>query len=525
MFLMRKIYLFLLPVFCFLLVNTNTFGQVGVQNIKICVISDMHYFDSTLLISDGPAFQTYLSYDRKLLKESHAIAVSAVDSLIAENPDLVLITGDMTKDGENINHQRVAGLLQKMENLGIMVMVVPGNHDINNPDAMQFDNDTAYPVPSVSPAEFATIYNPYGRDLAGVTDTASLSYLAEPIAGLQILAMDLCRYDSNYAFMTPVVSGGYKPHVLQWAFDRIDEAKQSGKVMICMQHHNLMEHFTGQKSVFSDYIIDDYDTVSGMLADRGLKVVLSGHFHAQDIVQKTTPQNNTIYDIETGSLVSYPCPYRILNLTTDTILHITGKRVQSIDYNTDTMSFQEYALQNIQNGLPFLIIYMLSNPPFGIDSSLAAMVAPAISESLIAHYGGNEGSPTPATQSIINLMVTVYPSIGNIVAGIWNDPAPDDWTTEIDLGYSTTVGVQDIVNISDVLLFPNPSAGVFALFLPESKNQTRISVFDMKGNLVYLRNVETDRLIDVNISGNPCGQYLLQLEMNGVRMSKKIIIK
>ena len=139
---MKKVYLLFLLSAVFLLSSHNSYSQVGSQNIKFCVISDLHYFDSTLLINDGPAFQAYLAQDRKMLKESHAIMVSLFDSLVAEHPDIVLIPGDMTKDGELVCHQKMLDFILKLQNINVKVFVTPGNHDINNPAAMSFNNDT-----------------------------------------------------------------------------------------------------------------------------------------------------------------------------------------------------------------------------------------------------------------------------------------------------------------------------------------------------------------------------------------------
>ena len=411
-----------------------SFAQVGVQDIKICVISDVHYFDTTLLINDGQAFEDYLFYDRKMLRESYAITQSLMDSLIVEHPDILLVPGDLTKDGELVCHQTVANFFSQLEANGTQVFVCPGNHDINNPTAFAYDGDNTIPVPNVSPQDFKSIYADYGYNEAIAIDTASLSYVAEPIQGLQILSMDVCRYDSNYIQNYPQTSGGFKPQVLQWVKDRIIDANSQGKVIIGMMHHNLVEHFTNQKLIFDEYVIDNWQTIFPQLADLGLKVVFTGHFHAQDMIMKTTAAGNTIYDVETGSVVSYPSPYRIMTLQTNKILSITGKRVENINYDTGGLTFQQYALQTIQEGVPPLIIYLLTNPPYSLSLSTAQYVEPAFTETLVAHYAGNEGNPSSNTQTIMFwLNLFGYSYITAALQSVWNDAAPDDWTTTINL--------------------------------------------------------------------------------------------
>lgn len=412
----------------------SAFAQLGTEDIKICVFSDPHYFDTSLLINDGPAFEDYLNFDRKLLRESYAITESLIDSLIAEQPDIVLVSGDLTKDGELIAHQKMAAYFEELESAGAKVFVCPGNHDINNPHAVAFDNDTTYPVPSVTPEIFKSLYENFGFNEAIAADTASLTYIVEPIPGLQILSMDICRYDSNYIDNYPQTSGGFKPQVLKWVKDRMMDARSMGKVIIAMQHHNMLEHFTNQKDIFSEYVVDDWENVYTELADLGLKVVFTGHFHAQDIRSITSPSGNTLFDVETGSTVTWPCPYRIATLNTDTILTLSGKKVENINFDTGSLTFQEHALQELEIGLPPTIIYLLTSPPYNIDQGTAEYTEPAFTETLIAHYAGNEGNPSFSTNLIIlTLYLSGYGYIAEALDSVWDDFAPDDWNTSIDL--------------------------------------------------------------------------------------------
>ncbi len=508
--------------------NLSLKAQLGVQDIKIGVVSDIHIFDSTLIINDGPALQQYLAYDRKLLKESHAIARSVIDSLKTLNLDILLVAGDLTKDGEYLSMQTLAAMFQELENVGTEVFVVPGNHDINNPHSVSYDGASMTPIPGTSPAQFRTLFNNNGFGQAIVSDTASLSYVAEPIAGLQILALDVCRYDSNYAIGSPETGGGFKPQVLHWALDRIAEAKANGKVIIGIEHHNLLEHYLGQKSMFSEYIIDDWDTISTMLADAGLKVMFTGHYHAQDIISKTTTSGNQIFDVETGSLVTYPCPYRVMTLNTDTNLIIDGKRVTVIDFNTNGLPFQTYARNYIESGLPLLVNYILTSPPYSLDSITASMVVPAVTETFIAHYEGNEGTPSAQTQGVIQ-MLKVHPThyaMGYALEGIWNDASPDDWTVTIDLAYqNTSIGYSSTLNTNSILLFPNPSTGIFNLITPFENQNIFIQVFDGQGKEVKRLNTDNQKNTIIDLSSLQAGAYMIVLSGNGIKLSKKIVIE
>jgi hypothetical protein len=86
----------------------------GHKSIKIAVISDVHYMDPSLLkngAENGKAFQDYLNADPKLVQYSDAIFKETIAKVKAESPDILLIAGDLTKDGELVSHQSVAALL------------------------------------------------------------------------------------------------------------------------------------------------------------------------------------------------------------------------------------------------------------------------------------------------------------------------------------------------------------------------------------------------------------------------------
>src|SRR5258708_18274798 len=175
--------------------NPGNSGQ-----LKIAIVSDIHYMSSSLLknnAASGTAFQAYLDQDPKLIEFSDPIFRQCITQVIAEKPDMLLIPGDLTKDGEKISHQDLLKLLKQFDLAHIKVFVVPGNHDVNNPESAQYDGDNATPAPSISAADFAAYYAGYGYDHAISRDQQSLSYVAEAFPGFWILGLDACRYEDN----------------------------------------------------------------------------------------------------------------------------------------------------------------------------------------------------------------------------------------------------------------------------------------------------------------------------------------
>ena len=93
---------------------------------RFAVVSDLHFYDKSLGI-DGSAFQKYLDNDRKLLALSEEILATAAGKISKEKVRFVLVPGDLTKDGERINHEGVVKTLKNLEYSGLKVYVVPGD--------------------------------------------------------------------------------------------------------------------------------------------------------------------------------------------------------------------------------------------------------------------------------------------------------------------------------------------------------------------------------------------------------------
>ena len=411
--------------------------------VRLAVFSDPHCMDPSLLVADGTAFQTYLAGDRKLLAESHAILEEVVTELVAAKPQIVLITGDLTKDGEFVSHQDVTNQLAQLKAAGAKVFVCPGNHDVNNPDAASYNGANATAVPSISAAQFAALYGAYGFNDALARDPNSLSYVAEPVPGLWILSMDSCRYDRNTNGI-PYTGGYFDASRLNWITNQLAVAHAQGKYVLGMMHHGILEHYKGQKALFPDYVLDDYQAVSQLFASYGMKVVFTGHYHAQDAVKAAYSQG-PILDIETGSTVTYPCPYRIMDLDAGGNLAITSHYITRINYDLGGVDFGTYATNFLQSGMLNLSAYMLMSPPYNLPQAQAQSLAPAMTEGFISHYQGDEGTRpvSAATQGTIAYLRSTGDPLSSMLAdaltSVFTDlpPVDNDLTVNLITGDAT----------------------------------------------------------------------------------------
>ncbi len=507
------------------------------EPVKICVISDPHFYNSSLGTS-GSAFEAYLAQDRKMLAESEAIFKAALGIIQQQKPNILLIPGDLTKDGEKLNHEKMVQYLTDLEKTGVAVYVVPGNHDIMNPDAVQFEGANVLPVPSITPEEFAALYADFGYHEAVARDTYSLSYVTEPVPGIRLFGIDACQYRRNTETF-PVTSGSLSSETMTWLLGQLQEARQNNKVAIGILHHGLLEHFVGQKSFFSEYVLDDYQTVSQQLAQAGLQLVFTGHFHAQDITIKSWPDGSMLYDVETGSLLSYPVPVRTVILQPDLKAQFTSQNVQSIDYNLSGKAFPQYAMEFLTAGVNQLAIAILTAPPeqggYGISAQQAALVAPSIANALIAHYSGNE-TMTPQIQALISTFMASGDQnmmlLGTALTAIWTDPLPNDLTLEMNLRPATAVAEHHPFLAQQFALmqnYPNPfNPSTQIAFSLSENSEIRLMVYDMAGRAVRtLANGSFSagtHHISFNSEGLASGVYLYQLETPEATLQRKMLL-
>jgi len=423
-----------------------------IEPVKIAIFSDPHYYAPELGTS-GEAFEKYLAGDRKLLAESKAILEAALDDIMESDADVVLISGDLTKDGEKISHEQFAKYLKKVEKSGKKVYVIEGNHDIYNPHAVSFEGNKTKAVEHISPKEFKSIYKDFGYGEAIAKDSNSLSYVVEPAEGIRLIVMDSSLYSTNLEDGYPKTSGAFSRSRFKWIENQIEEAQSEGKLVLGMTHHGIIEHFSLQDEFFPDYVVENWQDVSRRLANLGMKAVFTGHFHSHDIVKKETKEDNFLFDIETGSLVTFPSPYRFIEITDDYKMKISTKTVKDIDYDTDGLPFPEYAKQFLEDGLEKLVPGMLAELLIkqGVKEQDAIEQAQRLAQKevgnnltigdllaggMIAHYQGDEETDKRLEKVIEQLADSkdeMTRTLGKALSSLYQDTRPNDSKLTIDL--------------------------------------------------------------------------------------------
>lgn len=297
--------------------------------VKMGVITDTHYLSNDLM-DDGYALQEYVQASGKNIKEAPAVLDMVLNEYLQSDIEVLLVCGDMTKDGEKQSHIDFANKLKPLQDKGVKVFVIPGNHDINMPNSIEFKGNKRFPVDNISPKDFVDIYGGCGYNNALKRDTASLSYVAQLETNTWLLSVDAGRYKE---YTTKSISGGrILPQTEKWAIEVLDEAKRKNIQVIGMMHWGLTEHIMYQSTFFKDYLVDDWQRLAALFADKGMKAIFTGHFHSNDISCFTSDEGNKIYDIETGTLSAYPFAYRFVDLYPDR-MNIKTKNVTATPDN------------------------------------------------------------------------------------------------------------------------------------------------------------------------------------------------
>lgn len=355
-------------------VHAATDTETDADNLtKICVISDTHYYPLNY-VSNCEDYKTYVGGDPKMLAESGSIIDSALDMIEKDQPDLVLVSGDLTKDGEKLGHQHMAKKLQEIEDeTDAEVFVINGNHDIYNyQDSCTFENGKKEQAETTTPADFKKIYGAFGYNgeygaqyyepPAG-QQAGGLSY-SVTVGDYVIIGIDSGRYspdaDTGMDTNEHITAGRIDASLLPWVKKRVEEANENGKTVIGLMHHGLVPHFSKEAELLSEYVVDDWQEAASTLADAGMRYIFTGHMHANDIAEYTSVNGNKIYDLETGSLAAYGSPVRTVTIQRDQTMtdqstvqfdetfHVKSTSVKSINYNGETIGdLQAYTMNKL----------------------------------------------------------------------------------------------------------------------------------------------------------------------------------
>ena len=227
-------------VFVFVLGFTLTREKTGTdtllppeEGITLAVATDLHYL-SPRLYDNGELYTKMIgNSDGKTMKYIEELTEAFICQIIESAPDALILSGDLSFNGEQDSHIELAEKLRRVEDAGIPVLVIPGNHDLDNSKAYAYTGDSYHSVDSVGRDAFAEIYAELGYSRALSRDEDSLSYIAEITPDLRILMVDVNTQEEP---------GFLDESSLNWIDEQLRQASEAGAKVVAVSHQNLFQH-------------------------------------------------------------------------------------------------------------------------------------------------------------------------------------------------------------------------------------------------------------------------------------------
>jgi 3',5'-cyclic AMP phosphodiesterase CpdA len=313
-------------------------------NFRFAIVSDLHIALPHTIWNHPSRFH--------LVEVSIPAFESVLEHLAQLDLDFLLIPGDLTQHGEPDNH---SWLQQRLAKLPFPVYVVPGNHDV--------------PVLMADQQSIAFVDFPYYYRKFGYENPQQLYYSSQLMPGVRLIGLNSNSFNDQAQQI-----GRLDSEQLRWLEEVLAAAKN--ELVLVMVHHNVVEHLPNQSChpMANRYMLENSGELVQLLQRYGVNLVFTGHLHVQDVACA-----EGVYDITTGSLVSYPHPYRVLEYHRDNYgrqwLQILSHRVESVP---DFPNLQQLSRQWMgDRSFPFLM-KLLTLPPLNLPTDQAEELAPSL---------------------------------------------------------------------------------------------------------------------------------------------------
>lgn len=342
--------------------------------LTLTVLTDTHYYSKENGTS-GKAYDTANLKSQKILAESAEVLRQAFSQI---KTDIVLISGDVTNNGELNAHSEFIAMLRELKAKGKRIYVITATHDFRNCGFTDgYNNDEKYHVPTATRDSLFDMYREFGPDEAISVHRQSMSYVVQLADGYRLFALN---DDSNLSGKS-----GFSDECFEWISEQAEKAKEENQFIIAMTHHPLIAPSPIYEIIGKGNMLGDYETRIGQLADLGIQFIFTGHTHIQNVSAYQSEQGNVLYDICTGSPIGYPGTIRIATFNkSNNIVNL------STDYVETPKEFKEKGLElrnYLENQLIGMIKAMIKTAGKDIDKLADMATAISIKPKLIYKFG------------------------------------------------------------------------------------------------------------------------------------------
>ena len=320
-------------------------------NFKFGIVSDLHIAIPETISKAQERFH--------LVEVSIPVLEKALEHLETLNLDFLLLPGDLTQDGEVENHQWLANRLSK---LSFPTYVIPGNHDVPNVLATKKLLSANQSQRIIGFDDFPQYYQD-----CGYQNTEQLYYTREILPGVQLIALNSNIFDRDGRQI-----GCLDDRQLLWLESTLQETE--GQLVLLTIHHNIIEHLPQQSKhpLGRRYMLDNRMALLDLLQKYGVNLIFTGHLHVQDVAEF-----KGIYEICTGSMVSYPHPYRVIEVMAPHSealkLNIQSHKIKSV---AGWENLSETSREYLGDRSSQFMMRLLTSPPLNLSPTEAAKYTP-----------------------------------------------------------------------------------------------------------------------------------------------------
>ena len=308
--------------------------------VKFYLVTDTHYFENSLG-AEGKAFDEYMSKEQYFMKESGAIVKATFESIAKdEETDIVIIPGDLTKNGELKSHKSFIKELYRLKERGKKVFIITAGHDYGN--SFAFREDKRIEVEGASFDALTELYKDFGYGDALAIDEATHSYMAQIADGVRMLA--ICCDSAEQP------KGAMDERHIAWAKEQLDKAAADGCSVFAICHYPIIPSVPVFDLV-GDAKIKEWRKIATFLADNGVELVLTGHMHIQSINEFRSQNGNRLIDVCTSCLPGCPAKYRKITVNENSLLRIESFDIGEFGWDMNGLSVKEYCYNQFRNAI------------------------------------------------------------------------------------------------------------------------------------------------------------------------------
>ena len=280
------------------------------NSLTLTVLTDTHYYCKANGTS-GKAYEIANSKSQKLLADSAEVLETAFEQIVSDkDSDIVLISGDVTNNGELNAHSEFIEMLRGLKNKGKRVYVITATHDFRNHGFTDmYVGDEKLQTKTATRDMLFDMYREFGPDEAIAVHRESMSYVVQLCDGYRLFALN---DDTNRNGKS-----GFSDECFEWIAERAKEAREENQFIIAMTHHPLIAPSPIYEIIGRGDMLGDYKQRIEQLADIGVQFIFTGHTHIPDTSVYQSSKGNVIYDICTSSTIGYPGSMRKVTFEPD----------------------------------------------------------------------------------------------------------------------------------------------------------------------------------------------------------------